>query len=207
MIHYRYHKGREGEPLFILLHGTGGDEESLLPLVSYLNPHANVLALRGQVSENGALRFFKRHSEGQFDLLDLEERGKQLMEELLQFIKEHNLSTDDTVLIGFSNGSNMAINLLLRDGSPFKRGILFAPMYPIDTNTLKESKEDTSVFISMGRLDPLVPLNQSQKVIREFQTRHAQVSSYWVKNHDITLDSLKAAHRWLSENQKPSARF
>lgn len=198
--YYQYHKGQEGEPLFILLHGTGGNEESLLPIVSYLNPHAHVLALRGQVSENGSLRFFKRYAEGEFDLLDLEEKGKQLMEELSQFIRNHRLSTDNSVLIGFSNGSNMAINLLLRDASPFKKGILFAPMYPITTNTLTETKKSTSVFISMGRLDPLVPLHQSEKVLYEFQSRQAQVTPYWVKNHEITSESLKAARKWLVEN-------
>lgn len=68
------HIFREGEanaPTLILLHGTGGDESDLLPLSQLLNPKYNVLSIRGEVSENGMNRFFKRHGEGQYDIEDL----------------------------------------------------------------------------------------------------------------------------------------
>lgn len=202
MTKWSYYKGKDKQPLLILLHGTGGDEESLLPIVPYLNPDANILALRGEVSENGALRFFKRLAEDQFDQDDLEMRGKQLSRELSQFMTDNDFSSEEAVLVGFSNGSNMAINLLLQDKSPFKQAILFAPMYPVDTSSLQEEKKETKVFISMGEKDPIVPLSQSQKVIHEFESRKAQVTSFWVRSHEVTLESLQAAHDWLLNIEK-----
>ena len=55
-----FKQGQPDAPTFILLHGTGGDENDLLPLAQVLNPDYNVLSIRGEVSENGMNRFFKR---------------------------------------------------------------------------------------------------------------------------------------------------
>lgn len=68
---YLVKNGHPDQPTFILLHGTGGNEESLLNLANFLNPDANLISLRGEVNENEALRFFKRHREGLFDEEDL----------------------------------------------------------------------------------------------------------------------------------------
>jgi phospholipase/carboxylesterase len=53
-----------------LLHGTGGDENDLLPLGAALAGDAVLLSPRGQVSEHGANRWFRRLPEGVFDTDD-----------------------------------------------------------------------------------------------------------------------------------------
>ncbi len=62
----------------LLLHGTGGDESDLLPLGRAVAPGAALLSPRGQVSENGAPRFFRRLAEGVFDEADLRRRTDDL---------------------------------------------------------------------------------------------------------------------------------
>jgi phospholipase/carboxylesterase len=70
---------REGATrTLLLLHGTGGDEHDLIPLGDQLDPGANLLSLRGPVLEHGMPRFFRRLSEGVFDLDDLRARTHQL---------------------------------------------------------------------------------------------------------------------------------
>jgi phospholipase/carboxylesterase len=49
---------------FLLLHGTGGNEEDLVPLAYELDQRAAILTPRGKVLENGvAPRFFRRLAE------------------------------------------------------------------------------------------------------------------------------------------------
>ncbi len=55
-----------------MLHGTGGDEQQLIPLARQLDPAAAILSPRGKLSENGNARFFRRLAEGVFDLEDLQ---------------------------------------------------------------------------------------------------------------------------------------
>ena len=67
----------------ILLHGTGGNENSLLSLGKALDPTAALLSPRGQVLENGMPRFFRRLAEGIFDEADLIRRTHELADFLL----------------------------------------------------------------------------------------------------------------------------
>src|SRR4051794_1221501 len=60
-----------GLPTLLMLHGTGGNEHDLLPLAATLLPGAGVLSPRGKVLEGTMPRFFRRLSEGVFDLDDL----------------------------------------------------------------------------------------------------------------------------------------
>lgn len=198
-MYHIFKKGQADQPIFVLLHGTGGDEHSLLGIANFLNPHASYLSLRGQVSENGALRFFKRLAEGQYDEEDIAEKTIETAAFIKEAAQAYGFDLDKVILVGFSNGSNIGISLMLADQSPFKKGILMAPMYPIDTHQLKESKAQSSVFLSMGRQDPIVPLYQSYKVISEFESRGAQVESYWVTSHQVTESSLEAAKDWLEK--------
>src|SRR5476651_2711061 len=64
----------------LLLHGTGGDENDLIPLGEQLLPGAALLSPRGKVLENGMPRFFRRLAEGVFDLPDLKARTVELGE-------------------------------------------------------------------------------------------------------------------------------
>ena len=72
-----------GKPTLLLLHGTGGDENDLIPLGEQLSPGSALLSPRGKMLENGMPRFFRRLAEGVFDLDDLKARTRELAALLL----------------------------------------------------------------------------------------------------------------------------
>lgn len=76
---HRFEPGNRLEaPPLLLLHGTGGDENDLLPLGGAVSPGSALLSPRGKVLEHGMPRFFRRLSEGMFDEDDVRRRADEL---------------------------------------------------------------------------------------------------------------------------------
>ena len=73
----------------LLLHGTGADENDLVPLGERIAPHANLLSPRGQVLEHGMPRFFRRMAEGVLDIEDLKHRAGDLADFVAAASKEY----------------------------------------------------------------------------------------------------------------------
>ena len=192
-----FKQGEQGKPVFLLLHGTGGDERDLLPLAEMLDPSYNVLSVKGEISENSMARYFKRRAEGDYDLEDLEYRGQELYDFIKESSKEYEFNLEDVIPVGFSNGSNMAINLILRESTPFQKALLFAPLYPLDLQDNQKDLSNFKVFLSMGKQDPIVTQEQSERVIEIFKERGAEVHETWVKSHEITQEAVLAAKEIL----------
>ncbi|MDN6161659.1 MAG: alpha/beta hydrolase [Atopostipes sp.] len=193
-----YQEKEKGAPVFVLLHGTGGNEKDLLPLAEELNPEYNQLGIRGAVNENGMNRFFKRHAEGKYDWEDLEYRGKELYHFIKERAQKEGFALEDVVLVGFSNGSNIAIKMMLQQPEAFKKALLFSPMYPKEvTNT--QDLSNTKVFLSLGVDDPIVSEAESQRVIRIFEDRDAELTAVWGQGHRLDPRIVKEAKDWLKE--------
>ena len=118
-----------GSPL-LLLHGTGGDEHSLLPLRDHLSPGAAVLSVRGTVLENGMPRFFRRIREGVFDEDDLRRRADDLAEFVQHASAAYGIEERSLIAVGFSNGANIASALLLERPGLLAGAVLLAAMMP-----------------------------------------------------------------------------
>lgn len=200
MYEYIYNKGTAGEPVLVVLHGTGADEKNLLPVAEVIAPEATVFSIRGNVSENGMNRYFKRHAEGNYDVEDLNKRGKELYEFIEEKAKEYDFALEDVVLLGFSNGSNIGINMMLLEESTIDKGMLYAPMYPVDLEAGPDLSE-AKVLLSMGENDPIVSQEDSHNVIEIFESRGAEVDQVWVNSHEINGDNLMAGKKWLEKNK------
>ncbi|KKK35032.1 carboxylesterase [Salinicoccus sediminis] len=193
-----YKEKEKGAPVFVLLHGTGGTENDLVPLAELLNPRYNILGIRGNVQENGMNRYFKRHGEGQYDWEDLDFRGNELYEFIVKKSEEYDFKLEDVVFVGFSNGSNIAIQMMLRQPGTFRKAALFAPLYPADVKE-KQDFNGTEVFLSLGKGDPIVPESESERVISLFEDRGADVTTAWVNGHSLTQEVAMEAKNWLNK--------
>lgn len=100
------------------------------------------------------------------------------------------------IIVGFSNGANIAIELLLKDQSIFNKAILMAPMYPVPISET-HSQSHQKIFISMGKQDPIVPISESERVVTFFESRKADVTTFWVQSHEINMLLLYQVKEWL----------
>lgn len=196
MIHV-YKEGKSGET-FVVFHGTGGDENDLIPVAQMVNPDANILSLRGNVSEQGMLRFFRRLSEGVFDEADILFRAKEIVEFIEESVREHHLDPEQLTALGYSNGANIIAAILLLHGSVFRNAILLHPLVP-----LKELPDQdlmgTRVFIGAGENDPIVKPDNTRRLVEVLRDKGADVSASWYRNgHTLTREEVGDATAWYT---------
>ncbi|MGX7419991.1 alpha/beta hydrolase [Carnobacterium gallinarum] len=186
-------------PPLLLLHGTGGDEHSLIDLATALSPDSAILSLRGPHSEQGANRFFRRFAEGQFDLEDLEIQTDLLLATVKELSLKHGLVSDDLVVIGYSNGANIAAHAMLERENSFQTGILFHAM-SLGKHEASFDLTNKNVWLSAGVNDPIVPKSESDALIKAFGNRGSVVETLWTTTgHQLTYDEVLAAKQWLQQ--------
>ena len=195
-MNYTIKYGGKEQPVLILLHGTGGNESSLLDVGKDLMSDATLIGIRGEVLEQGQSRFFSRVSDGVYDEVDLEMRANDLHRFISELLQKSQLSHQEIVLVGYSNGANIAIKLLLNYPDKYQRAVLFHPMYPI--NVLEDHDlSQTELFVTLGTQDSIVPIEESQRVLTLFQRFHANILSEWTLTHQLTYLEVEKAKKWL----------
>ncbi len=189
-----------GTKLFILLHGTGADEHDLLPLAKRLDATASILSPRGKSEQHGMLRWFKLPENGEFDQQDLETRTEELALFLKKALKDYKLDKKEVYVLGFSNGANMAANLLLQSKLIVKGALLFKALLPGIPKTIP-TLSDTHVFLSRGERDDLIPPEKTQDLIDYLRESKAHLHvKTWSWGHELHVEEIKAAHDWLENH-------
>lgn len=188
------------KPLLLLLHGTGGDENDLLPLAEIIDSQSSVLGVRGNILENGMPRFFRRLAEGVFDEEDLIFRTNELNQFLNDAAKEYEFNRNNIVAIGYSNGANIAASLLFHYKDALKGAILHHPMVPRRGIELPDLK-GVNVFIAAGTNDPICPQQESVELQELLQEAGSSVSIHWEqRGHQLTMGEVQAAKKWYDNN-------
>lgn len=195
---HRLQAGVPGKPIVFTLHGTGGDENQFFDFARRLLPEATIVSPRGDVSEYGAARFFKRTGEGVYDMADLA-RGTEKMAGFVQAMAaEHQASS--ILGLGFSNGANILANVLIEKGL-FDASALLHPLIPFKPQA-NPGLAGRRILITAGERDPICPPPLTQALADYFTAEKASVTTEWHSGgHEIrpneveAIQSLLAAYR------------
>jgi predicted esterase len=196
---HRFEPANPGCLTLLLLHGTGGNEEDLIPLGRTVAPGAALLSPRGKVLENGMPRFFRRFAEGVFDIEDLKFRSKELADFVRNASVEYGFDLNSVVAVGYSNGANIAVSMLLLGSLLPVGALLFRPMVPVAPDELP-NLGGISIFISAGRSDPIVPRGEPERLAKLLGDAGAVVTLSWeTATHALTEQEVEKAASWLLE--------
>jgi phospholipase/carboxylesterase len=182
----------------LVLHGTGGNENDLVGIGQAIAPGAAILSPRGNVLENGAPRFFKRLAEGVFDPKEVRSRADELARFIRAALFTYRLDASRLYAFGYSNGANIASTVMLTEPGILQGSILFRPMVvyePPEKNDLSGS----SVFISAGRMDPIVPTTSVEQLAEMFRSANAEVTLKWqLTAHNLVPSEVREAADWFA---------
>lgn len=183
----------------VLLHGTGADEHDLIPLADSILPGANVLSLRGDVDENGMPRFFRRFSEGVFDLEDVAMRAGKMAKFVPEAAAQYGFDQSHSVAVGFSNGANIAAATLLLHPETFGQAVLMRAMVTIRP-TQSPDLSGKRVLICSGRTDSIVPNHDVRELADMFRTAGADVTHAWAESgHRLAQNEIPLIADWLAQ--------
>ena len=185
-------------PTLLLLHGTGGDENDLLPLGQTLAPGAGLLSPRGKILENGMPRFFRRLAMGVFDEQDLRFRTQELAEFVRAASDRYGFDLGNIVGVGYSNGANIAGSMLLLYPQVLRAALLLSPMLPLKPEQLPDLTS-VAVFVAAGLADPIVAPENTKQLVSLLEQAGADVTQHWHPGgHELTQSVIDAAQHWLT---------
>lgn len=196
--HRFFPPGNPAERITLLaLHGTGGDENSLLEFAVTMYPGASVLAPRGPVSEGGASRWFRRFGEGVFDEADIRRRTPELATFVADACRAYDRNPEWVVAIGYSNGANMAAALMLLAPQTLRGALMYRAMLPVRPTEMPDLNGKDALVVS-GNADPMGPLDSAASLVRilsesRARTRHEILPT----GHGLITPDMDLGRLWL----------
>lgn len=204
---YRYYSApavEAGLPLLFLFHGTGGDERQLLSVAEEILPGAGIVAPRGDVSEAGAARFFRRTGEGVYDMDDL----ARATEKMTGFVRAHvKARQPDAVFgLGYSNGANILASTIFADPGLFDAAVLKHPLIPFAPEIIPGTFR-TRLLLTAGRRDPICPAALTERLKAHLEAAGADVRIAWHDGgHELRPGEIEAARTFLASHAGDAQR-
>lgn len=193
---HRVEHGAPGGPLLFVFHGTGADETQFVGLGQALMPEATVVAPRGDVSEHGAARYFRRAAEGVYDMADL----ARATDKMAGFVRAHRDETNGAPVVGlgYSNGANILASVLFAAPGLFDAAVLMHPLIPFEPED-NGSLAGTRVLATAGRRDPICPPDLTEGLVAGLRARGAETRLFWHDGgHEIRQGEIAAAQEFLA---------
>jgi phospholipase/carboxylesterase len=187
-----------GRTPLLLLHGTGGDENDLLPLGREVAPGAALLSPRGRVMEGPMPRFFRRLAEGVFDTQDVIRRAAELAAFVEAACAAYGIAKP--IAVGFSNGANIAAAMLLLHPQALAGAVLMRALAPVDPPS-PPALAGVPVLVLTGNADPINPVAKAQRLVDALADAGAEIAHEVVAGgHGLTRKDVELAMAWLARH-------
>jgi phospholipase/carboxylesterase len=180
-----------------LLHGTGGSEHDLLPLVESLQGQYNLVGLRGNVLEQGLRRFFVRTALGVFDQVSIATETAKLAQFLQEWQENTQLRSEQLAFLGYSNGANMILATLLKYPELIRTAVLWHGMLP-STPPVDLELLGSRVLATYGEQDSMITADQSRQMVTVLQAAGAEVEVVaHAGGHELRREEVTATLQFL----------
>ncbi len=179
-----------GDTLVFTFHGTGGTEAQFHGFAEQLLPGASVVSPRGDVSEMGALRYFRRTGEGVYDMDDLARRTEAMAAFMLS--EKERVGARRVVGLGYSNGANILAAVSFLHPGIVNDLILMHPLIPWEPAPRPELS-GRRVLVTAGQRDPICPAPLTQRLADWFDAQGSEVALVWHPGgHEIAQPEVAA---------------
>jgi predicted esterase len=184
-------------PALLLLHGAGGNQNTLLPLGRAIAPGAPLVSPLGNILEYGMSSFFRKLEKGVIDQEDLDFRTCELKTFVTAASEAYALTEDRLIAVGVSNGAILAASLMLRYPETAAGAILIRGMAPFLPEPMPDLRRKP-ILVLGGLDDPIVQTDETEDLANIFRRANADVTLHWENaGNTLAQGDVLMAFDWL----------
>lgn len=196
-------------PLLLLLHGYGSNEEDLFSFATELPDEYYIISARAPYSmQYGAYAWYAINFDADENKFSDHEQAKISRDLIAQFIDEliqtYAIDAKNVTLIGFSQGSILSYAIALSYPDKVQRvvalsGYISEPI--LEENYLQNDFTKLKIFHSHGTVDQVIPVEWARKT-KPFLEKlgiHSTYKEYPV-GHGVAPQNFYDFKNWLLEN-------
>lgn len=184
---------------FLLLHGSGGDENEIMPLAMAVDSTYSVLSLRGNIKEHGMNRFFERYTDGSFNIKSIVSEREKLDIFLTSWLEAQNKTFEDLILMGYSNGANFGLSYIMRYSNKIKQALLLHPTLPYTENSVV-NLDGVCILVTTGKNDPYLIDSEKIELKELLKGARAQFVFYQHEGgHELVESEIKQSQEFLQK--------
>ena len=185
-----------GECIFVL-HGSGVDETTMLPLARQIAPRSVIVAARGRIRQDDGFRWFERITPTSFEQASIRAETAAYAQFATQAARQHGLDLKRATFLGYSNGANVVSSLMLLHPGLVRQAALLRAMPVLDTSPMTDLG-GSRVLIVAGAADqtygPFAPA-----LVTLFSQRGAEIDARIVASgHEFGDADVAIARQWLA---------
>lgn len=189
-------------PIFVLLHGSGGNENTLMELARKIVPDATFLGVRGRVEQDGISRWYRRLTPTSFDQKDIRAEAQAFAAFLAETASENSIDLKKAIFLGYSNGANLIGAVSLLHPNLVHKAVLLRAMPVLDQAPTADLKA-LDILTIAGKSDvlysPFAP-----KLENLLRNCGANVEARMIESgHDIGEEDARLVRQWLMAEANP----
>jgi phospholipase/carboxylesterase len=198
-VHRFYTPPNPDGSVLVLLHGSGGNETTLMPLLHQVSPRATLLGVRGRATEEGIPRWYKRFTPFSFDQQDIRSEAEAFAAFIDGAVKSYGLDPKKLVYVGYSNGANLLNSLLYLHPNLVHKAVLLRSM-PVLSNFPHADLKGTDLLVISGKTDAYG--KYASDLEARLKSSGATVDSTVIPSgHDLGDADVPVIRKWLSGDQ------
>ena len=183
---------QKAKQTLVVFHGMGSSKEDMIDLAMHVAPHHNLLLLDGSDLSSGMRRYFKRTATG-LDLEDLQKQALIIAQDLELLSIEYGLHDQPFDAMGYSNGANMILGMVLKNTFNFRKALILRPAY-LDLDRVDGAT--TIVRLQLATHDQYLGPSDRERLLTKLTPLNPQTKLY-PGSHPLTEDDVKDAQAFF----------
>jgi phospholipase/carboxylesterase len=202
---YRVYRPHDAsDEALVLLHGSGVDETTLVPLAREIAPHAELVAVRGRIPQEGGMRWFARITPTRFEQESIRAEVDAFADFIARLAEARQLNLRRTIFLGYSNGANLLSSLMLLHPSLIERAVLLRAMPVLDDDPTADLSRSRILVITGAADITYAPFAPS--LVALLRRHGAEVEAHTIASgHEFGAADVKIVKEWLSRETGSAA--